>query len=1012
MSDMRCDISLTVNGEAVHETVDARQTLVDFLREQLVLTGSHIGCEHGVCGACTVRVNGIIVRGCLMLAAQCEGAKVETIEGVSDSGEIADLQEAFEKRNALQCGFCTPGHAADRAGVARRRPRSEPRKNPRAHFRQLLPLHRLSRHRRRHRGGGEGARGRTDMKIVDDSPPVLTALDRPNSYIGRSVPRPNMSRLMQGRAQYVSDVVLPRMAHVAFVRSPHAHAKIRSINSDAAKKAPGVIAVVTGAELAKVITPWVGVLTHLKGIKSAPQHAIAVDRACWAGEAVCAVVARTRAEAEDGCELVEVDYEELPAVTDPETALDPKTPVIHPELGDNLTFERVHVAGDPDKGFAEADEVVETTFVFGRHTGVCNEARSIVADWNTGEQRMTVYQGTQAPHMMQNLFAKHLDLQEHQIRVVTKDVGGSFGIKVHTYADEMATVALSKLLKRPIKFVADRIESFVTDIHARDHRVKAKIGVKKDGTITAWEIDDLTGIGPYSVYPRTSGIEANQVVNLTGGPYTCGNYKARARVVFQNKNVMCQYRAVGHPIATAVTEGLVEMAAQKIGMDPLEIRRRNLIADDAHPSQGPSGIKFEALSHHEALAHLDAMMNYAGLRAEQEKLRKQGIYRGIGFASFVEVTNPSAAFYGVGGARISAQDGATVRLDATGAIFCHTGVSEQGQGAEAVIAQCVASSFGVPMDKVRVIMGDTDNTPYGGGTWASRAAGIGGEAAWQAGKALRQNVLAVAGSILQAKPETMDIRNGDRGRQGHRQGAHRPRRGGAHRLLPAGHAAVRRPGRAGGDAALRAARLGVLVHQRHPGELSRGRHRLRLRQAAEALVRRGLRHGHQSAAGRRAGARRRGAGHRRGAVRALPVRRARATAQRQHGRLSRADGGGDAGHRGGPRGHADRGFRARRQGRGRSRHRRRAGLGHECDQRRAAAARGQAADRHAVHAGQDSEGAGQGLAEMRRCHSGRAEGANPEFRAKQQTVPVSPLDSGLAASRRTGVTRLLFPADC
>jgi carbon-monoxide dehydrogenase large subunit len=185
-----------------------------------------------------------------------------------------------------------------------------------------------------------------------------------------------------------------------------------------------------------------------------------------------------------------------------------------------------------------------------------------------------------------------------------------------------------------------------------------------------------------------------------------------------------------------------------------------LIADDAHPSTGPSGIKFEALSHHESLAHIDAMMNYAGLRAEQERLRKQGIHRGIGFASFIEVTNPSAAFYGVGGARISAQDGATARLDSTGAVFVHTGVSEQGQGAEAVIAQCVASSFGVALGKVRVIMGDTDNTPYGGGTWASRAAGIGGEAAWQAGKALRDNVLAAAGSILQAKPETLDIRDG------------------------------------------------------------------------------------------------------------------------------------------------------------------------------------------------------------------------------------------------------------
>jgi aerobic carbon-monoxide dehydrogenase large subunit len=598
------------------------------------------------------------------------------------------------------------------------------------------------------------------MNIVGDLPPVLTALDRPNSYIGRSVPRPHLARLTQGRGQYVSDVTLPRMGHAAFVRSPHAHARIRRIGIEAAKKAPGVIAVVPGAELAKVMTPWVGVLTHLKGIKSAPQYAIAVERACWQGEAVCAVVAKTRAQAEDAAELVEVDYEELPAVTDAETALDPATPVIHPELGDNLTFERKHEAGEPDKGFAAADTIVETTFVFGRHTGVTNEPRAIVADWNPGEQRLTVYHGTQAPHMMQNLFAKHLGLEEQQVRVITKDVGGSFGIKVHTYADEMATVALTKLLRRPVKFVADRLESFVTDIHARDHRVKARLGVKTDGTITAWEIDDLTGIGPYSVYPRTSGIEANQIVNLTGGPYACPNYRAHARVVFQNKNVMCQYRAVGHPIATAVTEGLVELAAVRIGMDPVEIRRKNLIPDNAYPATGPSGIKFELLSHHAALDKIVAMMDYARLRAEQEQLRRERIYRGIGFASFIEVTNPSAAFYGVGGARISSQDGATVRLDAQGAVICHTGVTEQGQGAEAVMAQVVATAFGLPIERVRIVTGDTDNTPYGGGTWASRAAGIGGEAGWQAAKALRAQVLAVAGSILQAKPESLDIRGG------------------------------------------------------------------------------------------------------------------------------------------------------------------------------------------------------------------------------------------------------------
>ena len=598
------------------------------------------------------------------------------------------------------------------------------------------------------------------MKIVADAPSGLSALDRPNSYIGRSVPRPNLERLTQGRAQFVSDLTLPRMVHVAFRRSPHAHARIVSIETAAAREAEGVIAVVTGRELAGVMTPWVGVLTHLKGIKSAPQYPIAIERACWQGEAVCAVVARSRALAEDAAELLEIEYEELPVVVDMETALDSRTPVIHPELGDNLTFERTLDVGEVDRAFAEADAVVETTFISGRHTGVCLEGRAIVADWNPGDGRLTAYHATQAPHMMQVLFAKHLGLEEQQVRVVTKDVGGSFGIKVHTYADEMATVALSKMLKRPVKFVADRLESFVTDIHARDHRIHAKIAVKNDGTITAFAIDDLTGIGPYSVYPRTSGIEANQVVNLVGGPYACPNYRAQARVVFQNKNVMCQYRAVGHPIAVQVTEGLIDLAAAKIGMDPVAIRRKNLIRDDAYPCNGASGIKFEKLSHHASLDKIIGMMGYDALRAEQARLREQGIYRGIGFASFIEVTNPSAAFYGVGGAPISAQDGATLKLDVQGTVFCHTGVSEQGQGAEAVMAQVVASSFGVPIEKVRVIMGDTDNTPYGGGTWASRAAGIGGEAGWQAGKALRANVLLVAASILQANAEALDIRNG------------------------------------------------------------------------------------------------------------------------------------------------------------------------------------------------------------------------------------------------------------
>ena len=434
--------------------------------------------------------------------------------------------------------------------------------------------------------------------------------------------------------------------------------------------------------------------------------------------------------------------------------------VIHPELGDNKCFNRELVTEGFDDAFAKADVVVEKVYEFSRHTGVTNEPRGILADYNPAENLLTVYQGTQAPNMMQDIFSRHLNIPESNVRVICKDVGGSFGIKVHVYADEMATAAIAVMLKRPVKFSADRIESFLTDIHAREHKVKIKLACTQQGDILAFDLYDLTGIGPYSVYPRTSGIEGNQVVNLTGGPYKHKQYRAKLDVVFTNKNVTCQYRAVGHPIAMAVTEGIVDEAARKIGMDPAEFRRRNLIADDAYPYTAPSGVKFEKLSHQQCLEQLMTLMDYQGLRKEQETLRAQGIYRGIGLAAMIEVTNPSPAFYGVGGARISAQDGATLRLDPAGMIYVLVSVTEQGQGTEAVFTQIAATAVGVKVENVRVITGDTAVTPYGGGTWASRGAGIGGEAVLQAGKELRQHILDVAAAILKVEAATLDLVNG------------------------------------------------------------------------------------------------------------------------------------------------------------------------------------------------------------------------------------------------------------
>ncbi len=579
-------------------------------------------------------------------------------------------------------------------------------------------------------------------------PPELHSVTDDPRYIGASVSRPGARRLVEGRGTYVDDIKLPRMAHVVYWRSPVAHCRIVAIHRAAAAAMPGVIAIVDGAEVATICKPWVATLSHLAGMKSAPQHALAIDRACWQGEPVVAVVAETRVQAEDALQHLQVDWQDLPAVTDMHTALDAATPLIHPELGDNLCFTRSLDTGGVDAAFEAADVVCEATFDFGRHTGVTLEPRCQIADWNPGDQRLTVHHSQQAPHMMQDLYARQFDLAESQVRVICKDVGGSFGIKVHAYPDDFATVALSILLRRPVKFVADRLESFTSDIHAREHRIKGRIAASKEGDILAFEIDDLTGIGPYSMFPRTSAIEGNQVVNLTGGPYKHQHYRANLRVVFLNKTPTCQYRGVGHPIACAVTEGLVDLAANKLGIDPLEFRKRNVIRDDAYPTTGISGIKLEVLSHEECLRQIEALMDYPALRAEQAALRERGVYRGIGFATLIELTNPGAAFYGVGGARIAAQDGATMRLEPSGAVTVLVSVGEQGQGSEGIFAQIAADAVGVAMNKVRVVTGDTDVTPYGGGTWASRGAGIGGEAVLQAGLALQQNILKVAGAIL------------------------------------------------------------------------------------------------------------------------------------------------------------------------------------------------------------------------------------------------------------------------
>src|SRR5712692_1401720 len=556
------------------------------------------------------------------------------------------------------------------------------------------------------------------------------------------------------------------MVHVAFVCSPHAHAVVRGVDVERARRAPGVVGILTGADTARLCRPYRGVLLHYQGMKTGAMLPLAVDRVRYVGEPVVAIAAEDRAAAEDAAGLVTVEYEPLPAVLSPEAAVAAGAPLIHPELGDNVLYETRLTAGDVDAAFASAHRVYTRTFTFGRHTGVPMEPRTLVAEFEPFTRALTLWMSTQVPHMMQAVVAELFGLPEHRVRVVAPDVGGSFGIKIHVYQDDMAACAMALTLGRPVKFVATRRESFLSDIHAREQTVRIEVAADRDGVLTGMRAAITAAVGPYSAYPRSSVVEGGQVLRLLPGPYRVRDYDATLRVVAQNKLITSQYRAVGHPIATAVTESMVEVIARALGLDPAELRRRNLVRSDEFPYASVTGNVYDSGSYVQALERLLEAARYDELRREQAKARAEGRAVGIGIACFIELTGPGAQFYGIGGAPISGQEGTTVRLEPSGAVTVLTGVTDQGQGTRTAFAQIVADELSVPHEAVTVISGDTAMVPYGGGTWASRGMAIGGSATLRAAGLLGERIRRVAATLLEAAPADIEVTDGSVGVRG------------------------------------------------------------------------------------------------------------------------------------------------------------------------------------------------------------------------------------------------------
>jgi len=565
---------------------------------------------------------------------------------------------------------------------------------------------------------------------------------------------------MAGRGSYAGDERRPGQLHAYFLRSPYPHAAIRGIDRQAALAHPGIEAVLVWEDLAAVCKPWQTASKAFPGLCSPTQYPLAAGRVSYQGEPVALVLARSRAVAEDAAELIEVEYEQLPAMADYRRWREDRAPLAHPGLKDNVAWSCDIVEGDVDAAFAAAALVVEDEIVFTRHTGVPLEPRTVLASMDASSGELTVRISHQMPHQLQLHLADFLELPMSAIRVVTGDVGGGFGIKMHVYSDEIAICAAARLLQRPVKFVADRIESMVADVHAREHVVRARMAVDADGMITAFDIHDLHGLGAFSVYPRSSTMETVMALRPIGAAYRYGAYRAHADVILQNKSITGQYRSVGHPIATTVTERLVDRAARALAIDPLAFRRANYVRPQDMPMTNPAGLRLLDLSHEACLDRLVDLIGYEELKAKVERESGERRLLGLGFAAFVEMTASGAEAYGRAGVQVAAVDTVTLMLEPDGSLKGSASLCEIGQGIGQGLRQIIAEGVGISPASIALSLGDTAASPHGGGAWASRGAAIGGEAAWGAARKLRSEILAAAGALLQCAPETLGLVDG------------------------------------------------------------------------------------------------------------------------------------------------------------------------------------------------------------------------------------------------------------
>ena len=579
------------------------------------------------------------------------------------------------------------------------------------------------------------------------------------AVLGASIKRREDPRLITGKGTYVDDVRMVGTLNMVLVRSPHAHANITGVDTAAAAAADGVVAVYTGSDLEEqlgsLICGWV-----VPDTKEVPHPPLAVGKVRCVGDAVAAVVATSAQAAADAAVLVDVDYEVLDAVVDMEAGVQDGAAQVHDDAPNNIAFEWEVGGGDFDAAASGAEVRVTERIINQRLIPNPMEGRAVVADFNAGTNQLTLYTSTQIPHLVRLLLALVTGHPEHQIRVIAPDVGGGFGCKLYLYAEEVIAAVIAKNLGQPIKWVEGRQENYLATTHGRDHVGDVEIVGDSDGNVTGLRTDIYANMGAY-LSTFAPAIPTYLFGLMLVGPYSIDNVQCKVTGVFTTTTPVDAYRGAGRPEATYIVERMMDRYAAEIGMDPAEVRRKNLIPPFEDGHEVATAVIYDSGNYEAGLDRALELVGYDDFRAEQAAARDEGRYLGIGLSTYVEICGmaPSAVAYTLG-ARAGVWESALVRVHPTGKVTVFTGSSGHGQGHDTTFAQLAAAELGVDVDDVEVIHGDTDKVQMGTGTFGSRSAVCGGNAIHMSVEKIQDKAKRIAANLLEAAPEDVVAENG------------------------------------------------------------------------------------------------------------------------------------------------------------------------------------------------------------------------------------------------------------